>query len=160
MRNMPDDDFILPPVEREKHDELEVQDWREAGIKAGEVRSRVKWEKRDSLLVYYHLGHLGKGDTRETRFNAAMKFRLDWYALGKEPRVTARYADFINAVGSPEAWNDIRERAGRRYDRAALALGSKGLLSLVIEVACQGQFTARGRMRRLTRGLDILAKYA
>ncbi len=154
---MADDDFILPPTERGKHDELEVQDWREAGIKAGEVRSRVKWEHRDSLLVYYHLGHLGRGDTRETRFSAAMKFRLDWYALGKEPRVTARYADFVNAMGSPEAWNDIRERAARRYDRAARALGQKGLLVLVIDVACQGEFKARGRMERLVQGLDILA---
>ena len=90
---------ILPTRERAKHDELEVQDWREAGIEAGQVRVRVKWEKRDALLVYYHLGHLGQGNERETRFNAAMKFRLDWYALGKEPRVTARYADFINAAG-------------------------------------------------------------
>ncbi len=153
---MPDDDFILPPIEREKHDKIELIETAQAGV----MRARVKWERRDALLVYYNLGHLGKGDIRETRFNAAMKFRLDWYALGKEPRVTARYADFINAVGSPEAWNDIRERAGRRYDRAALALGSKGLLLLVIEVACQGEFKARGCMKRLVRGLDILAKNA
>ena len=89
-----------------------------------------------------------------------MKFRFDWYALGKEPRVTARYADFINAVGSPEAWNDIRERAGRRYDRGALALGAKGLLWLGIGVACPGQFMGRGHMKRLNQGLDILAKKA
>lgn len=155
MRVMPDDDFILPPLEREKHDELELIESSQAGV----MRARVKWEKRDSLLVYYHLGHLGRGDTREKRFEAAMKFRLDWMALGKEPRVTVRMEPFIDAVGSPEAWNEIRERAGRRYDKAARALGSKGLLTLIIEVACQGQFTARGRMGRLTQGLDILAKH-
>ncbi len=152
---MADDDFILPPPEREKHDEIELIETPQAGIK----QARVKWELRDSLLVYYHLGHLGRGDARETRFNAAMKFRFDWYALGKEPGVTARYADFINAVGSPEAWNDIRERAARRYDRAALALGQARLLVLVIDVACQGEFKARGRMKALVQGLDILAKY-
>ncbi len=147
---------ILPPRERGQHDELELIETRQAGILA----VRVKWEKRDALLVYYHLGHLGRGNERETRFNAAMRFRMDWYALGKDPRVTARYADFINAVGSPEAWNDIRERAGRRYDKAARALGSRGLLTLLIEVACQGQFTARGRMVRLRKGLGVLAKCA
>lgn len=153
---MPEDDFILPPLEREKHDELELIESSQAGV----MRTRIKWEKRDSLMVYYHLGHLGRGNTRETRFNAAMHFRLDWYALGKEPRVTARMEPFIDAVGSPEAWNEIRERAGKRYDKAARALGRKGLLALVIEVACQGLFTARGRMKRLNAGLDILAKRA
>ena len=150
-----DEDITLPPPERGQHDVLELLETPQAGIK----QARVKWEHRDSLLVYYHLGHLGRGDPRETRFNAAMKFRLDWYALGKEPRVTARYADFVNAVGSPESWSDIRERAARRYDRAALALGQARLLALVIDVACQGEFKARGRMKQLVQGLDILAKH-
>ena len=153
---MPEDDFILPPLEREKHDELELIESSQAGV----MRTRVKWEKRDSLMVYYHLGHLGRGNTRETRFEAAVRFRLDWYTLGKEPRVTARMEPFIDAVGSPEAWNDIRECAGRRYDRVSRVLARKGLLTLIIEVACQGQFTARGRMKRLNMGLDILAKRA
>ena len=152
----PGKDLILPPSERGQHDALELIETAQAGV----MRARVKWERRDALLVYYHLGHLGRGDVRETRFNAAMKFRLDWYALGKEPRVTARYADFINAAGSPETWSDIRTRAARRYDRAALALGRRGLLALVVEVACQGEFKGRGRMKRLLQGLDILAKHA
>ena len=153
---MADDDFMLPPAEREKHDKLDLIESSQAGV----MRVRVRWEKRDSLFVYYNLGHLGHGNDRETRLAAGMYFRMDWYALGKEPRVTARYADFINQAGSPEDWNDIRERAGRRYDRAARALGSKGLLTLVISVACRGEFTARGRMGRLVQGLDILAKKA
>lgn len=149
-------EVTLPPRERGQHDELDMIETRQAGVLA----VRVKWEKRDALLVYYHLGHLGKGNERETRFNAGMRFRMDWCTLGKDPRVTARYADFINATGAPEAWNDIRERAGKRYDKAARALGTRGLLTLVIEVACQGQFTARGRMIRLQRGLGVLAKCA
>lgn len=154
MRSKPDDDFILPSPEREKHDELELIESNQAGV----MRARVRWEKRDALWVYYNLGHLGRGNTRETRLAAGMHFRLDWYALGKEPRVTGRYMDWIHQAGSPEAWNDIRERAGRRYDKAARALGNKRLLTLIIEVACRGEFMGAGRMKRLVKGLDILAK--
>ncbi len=152
---MADDDFTLPPPERGQHDVLDLIETPQTGIK----QARVKWEHRDSLLVYYHLGHLGRGDERETRFNAAMKFRLDWYASGREPMVTMRYAPFINKSGAPEEWHDIKRRANKRYERAASALGRKGLLGLVIDVACQGEFKARGRMTQLVRGLDILAKH-
>ena len=47
MRVMPDDDFILPPLEREKHDELELIESGQAGV----MRTRVKWERRDSLEI-------------------------------------------------------------------------------------------------------------
>ena len=153
--------FILPTEERAKHDKLETQDWREAGIEAGQLRMRVKWEMTDALFFYRNAGHLGRGNEAETRWGAGMRLRMDYQACGRDKRIIAIYGEFIggkNAFGVESAWNDIRKAAEKRYGKAAAALGQAGLLALIISVACEGNKAGRGKLGEVCRGLDIVAK--
>lgn len=153
MKNNIELNTVLPTREREKHDELEVQDWREAGIETG-VRVRVKWEKRDALLVYLRLRLI-----TEVQFTAGMLFRLDFYAIGKEPRVISAYRPFIDQSGDQEwrgEWGEIRKRAAKRYNKAARKLAGKALLDMAISCICRGEFVGPGRIKRLRQALDLL----
>ena len=150
--------FILPTEERAKHDKLETQDWREAGIEAGQLRVRVKWEMTDALFYYRNAGHLGKGNEAETRWGAGMRLRMDFHATGRSKSITSKYADFIQGSGHADDWDAIREAAEKRYGKAAAALGQAGLLALIISVACEGNKAGRGKLGEVCRGLDIVAK--
>ncbi len=149
---------ILPTQERAKHDELEIQDWREAGIESGQVRVRVKYELKDALFFYRNAGHLGRGNVAETRWGAGMSLRLDYRACGRDKAVIAMYGEFIQGTGQDDAWGDIREAAERRYGKVSRKLADAGLLALIITVACEGTAAGRGKMGQVCRGLDIVAK--
>ncbi len=140
----------LPPIERGQHGEdIEMIETPVAGVMA----ARVKWEKRDALLVYTHLRLI-----TESQFSAGMLFRLDWYALHKEQRVVAAYAAYIDQGGSSEAWNGIRTAATKRYDKASLKLAAKGLMDISITCICRGENVGPGRIVRLREALNILAQ--
>lgn len=81
-----------------------------------------------------------------------------WHIAGIEPRVVARYEEYID-VGRAEGFAVRRSEAYQRWRRAVAAVGPIAAEE-VISVCCEERSVGGAvRMEILRRGLEVLAKH-
>lgn len=136
--------------ERRRHDLVVIENVDTAG---SAPRPRARVYSRNPLETYLKRRLIDE----KQKLAGELLGRL-WHLAGVEPRLVARYEEYVD-VGRAEGFAVRRSEAYQRWRRAVAAVGPVAAEE-VISVCCEERAVGGAiRMEILRRGLEVLAKH-
>jgi len=153
-RSRPALDLALPPPEQLAGGDFVFEACDPSNPGAKRARNRSPF----ALDAYRNRGQLDPRDAErnELRWEAGDRLRASWTIAGLDPRVTARYAEWVSGMGEGSGADETVNR--RRALRDALE-AAWPYATVLLDCCCLGHAVGRTRMDDLRDGLDVLVEH-